>query len=358
MAFPVHTSAEDIKSIASYLKTKPTGEPLEKARSKVQQGLLDPRKLSAYRALKLVGDSDQLELTQIGRSIARNPNHQGTWFDILRGYEPYAEVLEWIYQQEFEEAPTSEVQAHIHSVIGGMKSKTLASAVNFFFSVGEAAGLGSTTIGRHGKETRFAVNRQQLRAFVEGTPLRTDEGEALDDHVDEHPAADEDQEAEQQDRGREAVTPTERQVDLGRVFIGHGKNETIRAAIKRAVALASMEPVIEVERETTAEPVSGKVFDSMRTCAAAVINVSLDEAETPEGCSPKINDNVLTEIGGALALFGERVILVWDTRLEIPTNLGGLFVTDYQGDDLGAEQTLDLIEALNQLRSKPLPAAS
>jgi len=51
-----------------------------------------------------------------------------------------------------------------------------------------------------------------------------------------------------------------------------------------------------------------------------------------------LNDNVLIEIGAAMALFGERVILAVKERVKLPSNLQGLLVHPYQDKTLDMER--------------------
>jgi predicted nucleotide-binding protein len=359
MALLTQTSADDIRAVADYLKTKPAGEGIAKARTKVSPGLLDSRKVTTYRALGIVGSADTLKLDTRGREIARNPESTEPWLAILRECQDYRDLLDWIQQQGFETVPSSEVQAQVHATIEKKPEKTLASVVKTFFSICDAAGLGKSTAGRKGKETRLELNPGALTAFVSGLPMAADADGADDtSESDESESQTEGIGTGEDAAGKDTSDSNTRQdrQDSNVIFVGHSKNKGIRGAIERAVGLAGMEARIEVKRETTAVSMAGKVFDGMREASGAVINVSLDEAEIVEGCPPRINENVLTEIGGALALFGERVVLVWDKRLEVPSNLKGLFVTDYEGDALGAEETLDLLDALQKLRAKALPA--
>ena len=59
-----------------------------------------------------------------------------------------------------------------------------------------------------------------------------------------------------------------------RVFISHGKQRSVATQIKELLAFGNYEPVVSVERESTAIPVPEKVFEDMRSCGAGVIHVS------------------------------------------------------------------------------------
>jgi hypothetical protein len=93
-----------------------------------------------------------------------------------------------------------------------------------------------------------------------------------------------------------------------RVFISHGKNMAIVDQIKTMLNVAEVEYEIAAESESTAIPVSEKVFDAMRNCTAAVICVTADDVR--EGQPIAINQNVLIEIGAAFVLYEKRVILL------------------------------------------------
>jgi hypothetical protein len=90
-----------------------------------------------------------------------------------------------------------------------------------------------------------------------------------------------------------------------KVFISHGKNKEIVSQLKELLTFGRFDPVVSVERDTTSIPVPEKVFRDMRDCAAAVIHVmsegNLLDADGKQ--VPRINENVLIEIGAAIALY-------------------------------------------------------
>jgi hypothetical protein len=137
-----------------------------------------------------------------------------------------------------------------------------------------------------------------------------------------------------------------------RVFISHGKQKAIVAQIKELLTFGSFDPVVSVERETTAIPVPEKVFEDMRACGAGVIHVGAEgEYLDKEGNKQrKINDNVLIEIGAAMALYGKKVILLVEKGVVLPTNLQGLYRCDFDGDRLDYEATMKLLKTFSQFR--------
>ena len=124
--------------------------------------------------------------------------------------------------------------------------------------------------------------------------------------------------------------------DTNRVFITHGKNKNILEQVKEIVTYGKFEPVVAMEHETSAKPVPQKVMSDMRTCRAAVINVSTDNVlyDNEGNEVPLINENVLIEIGAAMALYHDKFVLLAEEGLDIPSNLQGLYECRYKGDEL------------------------
>ena len=132
-----------------------------------------------------------------------------------------------------------------------------------------------------------------------------------------------------------------------------GKNRAIVNQIKELLTFGKFEPVIAVEHETTAIPVPLKVFDDMRGCFAGIIHVASEEVLLdPEGNQRHmLNENVLIEIGAALALYGKNVILLVQKGVRLPSNLQGLYRCEYEGDGLDYEATMKLLRTFNELRA-------
>ena len=62
---------------------------------------------------------------------------------------------------------------------------------------------------------------------------------------------------------------------------------------------------------------------------------------------PQINANVLIEIGAAMALYGEKFILLVEEGVALPSNLQGLYECRYEGDELNMSATMKLLKAFN-----------
>jgi predicted nucleotide-binding protein len=149
-----------------------------------------------------------------------------------------------------------------------------------------------------------------------------------------------------------AVTHEVSTTKANRVFISHGKQKAIVGQIKELLTFGNFEPVVSVERESTAIPVPEKVFEDMRSCGAGVIHVGAEGKYLDKDGNEltKMNDNVLIEIGAAMALYGKRVILLVERGLTLPSNLQGLYRCDFEGDKLEYESTMKLLKTFSQFR--------
>jgi predicted nucleotide-binding protein len=59
-----------------------------------------------------------------------------------------------------------------------------------------------------------------------------------------------------------------------------------------------------------------------------------------------LNENVLIEIGAAFVLYERRVVLVWDKRLPVPSNLQGLYRCEFEGDEMSWSAGMKLMKAI------------
>ena len=185
-----------------------------------------------------------------------------------------------------------------------------------------------------------------LQPSVETPASRPDDGEATShapelDHVEKADEA----------SGQTGASPD--LVTNRRVFITHGKNKAIVDQLKELLKFGDFEPVVAVEKETTAKPVPDKVLDDMRSSAAAIVHVGSETRciDTDGNEHQMLNSNVLIEIGAAMALYGRRFILLVEEGVALPSNLQGLYEVRYAGDKLDYEATMKLLKAFNDFKT-------
>jgi hypothetical protein len=137
-----------------------------------------------------------------------------------------------------------------------------------------------------------------------------------------------------------------------KVFISHGKNKDIVSQLKEIITFGKFTPIIAEEHETTSKPVPEKVLEDMRSCFAGIIHIEEEEKlldnEGETHC--KLNENVLIEIGAAMALYKNNMILLVQKGIALPSNLQGLYRCEYEGNKLSHEATMKLLKSFNEFK--------
>jgi predicted nucleotide-binding protein len=357
MSLPIRTTISDVASLCGYLATKPIGATIAEAKAVLDNSVLDGRKVNAMKFWRVVeedGETSKLKLTDLGRSLTKNKFAQQSAClrTVIENVPAYMAIVERAAHTKEYTINTNEVAAHWHKHFPGEASeseKVLNDQVVCFFQIAQAADLGALTVGRAGHPTRFDFAPSNVALMLESR-----EHDATTDLPDRNVSAKE-----------EVTTLNTNVVELptilssldekqnNRVFITHGKNKKILEQVKEIVTYGGFEPVVAIERETSAKPVPEKVLNDMRNCGAAIIHVAAEEVIIDKDGKehPQINGNVLIEIGAAMGLYrGYRFILLVEDGLKLPSNLQGLYECRYSGDELTANATMKLLKAFNEFK--------
>ncbi len=349
MSLPIRTTLDDVMGVCRYLSTKATGATVAEARKVLDGRLLDGRKLTALRRWGLIEDQDgRLRLTDDGRLLAKNnfSDLPSVLKAVIRRVAPYAAIIERVAHKGEESLSATEVAAHWHThfkdEVAGSDTILNDQAV-CFFQVASGAKLGVLVVGRKGAPTRFDFDSNSVRAFIEGERESHDRPDIGVDPPLQRPR----DPAAEPDHGVPEAVPKS-----NRVFITHGKNRGIIDQLKEIVRFGKFEPVLAIEHETSSKPVPDKVLDDMRACSAGIIHIEAEETLIDAHGQPRhvLNDNVLIEIGAAMALFPKRFIFLVQSGVQMPSNLQGLYECRYSGDKLDGDATMRLLKAFNDFR--------
>lgn len=350
MPLPIRTTLHDIDVICGYLATKPTGATFAEAKAVVEKRYLDARKMSALKYWGLIEDVDnKIRITDRGRETVRKSGADRSQVlqDVVRSVAPYLAEVERVVHGHETTMAAPDVAAHWYEHFNDESSdsdKTLKDQAVCFFQIAQGADLGTLTFGRRGMPTRFEFDSEAARALVDQVNVQEDWGPPRSSVPSEDDLADTDE------------TPVEQAEDsntssLGnRVFLTHGQDLKILDQVKQIVMFGKFEPVVAMEHETAAKPVPQKVLDDMKTCDAAVIHVSAErDLFDKDGNEVHlVNENVLIEIGAAMALYGSRFVLLVEEGVKLPSNLQGLYECRYRGSELNMEATMKLLKAFNE----------
>ena len=349
MSLPIRTTPNDIEAICSYLVTKPTGATFAEAKAILEKKILDPRKLRALKFWGLIeDDGNKFKITSRGRQYVKNGGAYRSHVlrEVIENVTPYLAVVERAVHNNFDSMVATEVAAYWYEHFKNDTSeldRTLNDQAVCFFQIAQAADLGRLMIGRRGKPTRFDFEFDTARSLVENLDTDTQTNQSTIELIDAE---------DSQELGMDYKEHSTEEVpyESNKVFITHGKNRKILSQVKELVAYGKLEPIVAMEHETAAKPVPKKVMDDMRKCKAAVIHVSSDDVLLDKDGNevPQINANVLIEIGAAMALYGEKFVLLVEDGLNLPSNLQGLYECRYKGNELTMPAIMKLLKALSE----------
>ncbi len=363
MSLPIKTTVEDVRTVVAYFRTKPAGATVSEAKGVIGATPLDGRKLRAYTTWDLLAvDGEQYKLTDRGRRFSRSAEDETAVLEeVISGIGAYRSAIEWAHHQRFDKVTVDELAAnwhdHHHAALGSDNETTIKAAVVCFFSLAAGAGLGRYIIGRGGQSTRLEVDRGAIQRLVEAGPSSppwsdaserpdVEDGEVADETLDSATVA---SPVVPEAESAEDVSPAGKQAGPLRVFISHGKNMEIVDQVKTTLEIAGIQAEVAVEEESTAIPVPDKVFGAMRSCTAGIICVNAEAGVVDETFT--LNQNVLIEIGAAFVLYDKRVVLLWDKRVPVPSNLQGLYRCEYEGDELSWSTGMKLMKAIQGFRT-------
>ncbi len=145
-------------------------------------------------------------------------------------------------------------------------------------------------------------------------------------------------------------------LDLGggsRVFLLKGKDEALLDNLKTLLEFGSFEPVLPPDGAEGSAADSENLFESMRKCGAAIICIEdeLTAVSAAGGTRCLLPETVQLTLGAAIALCGDRTILLCRRGIALPTYLQGLHRCVYDGGRLDYEATMKLLKIFNSFKS-------
>ena len=345
MLLPIRTAPEDIEGICSYLLAKPGGASPSEV---INHRKLDGRKTSALKFWGLVEDAaGKLTLSSRGRLVAANAGAQKARAlrEILVATPPYASAIARAVERNETIMLASDVAGHwqhdfrsyLHFHAGVLNHQIVC-----FLRIAEAAALGRLVVGRKGKETRFELDGGEAAAFLRAEGA--DRTAARETPVDQEAA-----------RATGFTFPIRRSP---RVFITCRASGKILEQVKELVAFGQIEPIVFRRHETATAPLLSSLMEQMRGCDTAIVEV--DANVLPREAEPRIQADVLIEIGAAMALYGRNFVLLAEDQVALPLNLQGLYECRYRGDELNMTAMMELLRAFSGFTQPgakaPLPA--
>ena len=329
--------------VAAALRLQPSSRPFRvAARAALAFGLTDGGPAA-----------DVIGLTELGlRAVA--PTEEGDDVEALReGFQRPRVIHEFLKKYDNSPLPSEEIGRNVLERIGVAGDAT-ARVFDLIVQGAGDLGLLREINGKQYVHLRAA----RLRAVAQP---EADDAEDREPQVDEPlPSADvavagglpsaDDYLADLEEHFRLPVP--EHEPENRRVFISHGSNKAIVNRLSELLIFGEFEPVVSVKKESTARPVPEKVLGEMRSCGAGIVHVGTERVVVDSDGNEHhlLNENVLIEIGIAMASWGKNYILLVEEGTQLPSNLQGLYEVRYRGDDLDADATMKLLRAFKEFK--------
>lgn len=168
---PLYTRIEDIETVLGFLSRQVGWISIDKAKKSLDVKVLDDRKVAAMTYLGVIDrDGSNIMITETGRQFNSGDRVDSLRQSLLKS-DLYLSTLEWLHFGTKAEVTAVEVgqywQAQHSDSLGGVRGDTLKDGAVFFFRVADAAELGKLTIGRGGKETRFATAPSAISDYLD-----------------------------------------------------------------------------------------------------------------------------------------------------------------------------------------------
>jgi hypothetical protein len=143
-----------------------------------------------------------------------------------------------------------------------------------------------------------------------------------------------------------------------RIFITRTDGGKVSEHVKQLVASGQFEPVVARHRGPAGGPLLYELIEQMRSCDTAIIHVSAGAEGADADRQPQISDDVLIEIGAAMALYGREFVLLVEDAIELPPSLRGLREWRYSGGASKMPGMMQLLRAFSSFAQWPLDRPS
>ncbi len=337
---PILATANDLREVVKFFKHKPNGVSVIEMTNAEPRRVFDARKIAAYEFWGILARQDErFQLTALGEELAKNTEAEcGIHRRILRVVPAYRRAVEWIHGQGLKIATYLDV-ANFWQLSGEDLSlspqmdENIEAVIVSFFSICHAAELGTATVGKRGQPARLSVRLDQMKAFLEAPG---EAGEIAPEAV-----------FTQKSVFRFDKIAGE---NIATVYISAGRREQASVNLRAALELADFGSIAfgTGEFENGFLPLSQRA--AMKQCQAAVFLLDEQDCREQEDGRIMLRCDRVTEISVAQALFGDRVILLWNSTGKMPAVFGQSGFNAMSGDVADWESNVRLVKCLKSLK--------
>lgn len=312
----------DIAALVDYLTKKPLGATQPEIRNVLGSESLDWRKMEAYRLTEFFTINNEVSLSQLGVEFSQtDDNGRGELiWKVLKKVGPYNGILEWAHFQKKDQLDAQGVRlkwSTEYPEIDTSNKQRFDLAPIFFFSMCEGGRLGTLIVGRKGQPTRLELDRTKLEEYVSFQGGSEVPFETTETSPEMGSSA-----------GQPQIQPVAPKTEQGpiSIFVSHGKKKGPSAEVEEMLQIMGVKTKMAIREPNLARPVSEKVRHTMKECSAAVFIFTPDEALTDEKGNKvyRPSENVHHELGAASVLYDDKIVVLKERSIKLPSNISGL----------------------------------
>ena len=147
-------------------------------------------------------------------------------------------------------------------------------------------------------------------------------------------------------------TPSPKIAANRRVFVSTGAEKVIAEQLEQILRFGGLEPVLAQHQSPISVAEFLGTIDEMKSCSSAVIHAERFGVERPAGIDHlQVELQISLKLGSALALFGDRFVVLAERGVRLPKELADLHVVNYSSDGLDINDMVTIAKALEPERS-------
>ena len=137
-----------------------------------------------------------------------------------------------------------------------------------------------------------------------------------------------------------------------RIYVSTGPEKVIAEQLDQILRFGGLEPVLAGHQSPGSVAQFLGTIDEMDSCSSAVIHAERFDVERPPGIDHlQVELQITVKLGAALALFGDRFVVLAEKGVRLPKELSDLHVVYYSSDGLGIDDMMTIAQALEPNKS-------
>ena len=123
------------------------------------------------------------------------------------------------------------------------------------------------------------------------------------------------------------------------IFVGHGKDKGPLDQLEKILQMYHLPFKVAEDEANRGRPISQKVAETMHECGAAILIFTADEEFNDKDGKQvyRPSENVVFELGAASVLYGSRIIIFRDARVQFPSNFRDIGYITFEPNQLSAK---------------------